>query len=352
MLVPGTMQALRIFTVTAYTMGTGLRRYWWLFACIMALFAIAAVRYTPPSDPAPAVVHAPAPRPLQLGPGQWPDAAVSSNGQLPEIAADTVPPGGLAIDAAQRLVINRALRDVFDYFLLGGHPGPRSLHVQQLLAHLSSVLPPAAFNEAQRLVRNYLVYLDEHDQLLARYGAAPVYAEERLAAADFDRIDAWIAARARLRTSLLGRDAAEQWFAEEEKRERGKLAALRNHGSDSSLTENRNAGADPVRQPSSDMRNAQPHDTPLNVRREHIVSQFGEAAGLRFDTLERAESAWQQRYADYRRQVEQILAHAGVADIDRMRQIDILRAQSFPDEAERLRARALDSHAGPADQMR
>lgn len=257
------------------------------------------------------------------------------------MASDTTPPDGLSITADQHLVINKALHDVIDYFLLGGFPGERATHVEQLLAHMKSVLPAPAYAEAAQIVQKYLVYLEEHDKLLARQATPPTDPGAGMASMDLDRIAAWIAQRARLRQSVLGIDVAQAWYGDEETEAQQKLAELRSRTPGSAASTP--VDTDPLQQTAASLRDLRAKGASQDAQRAVIAQRFGEQAAQRFDVMEHEEQAWQERYATYRREADKISRQSGIAATDRASQIDALRAQTFSAEPERLRAQALDS---------
>jgi lipase chaperone LimK len=249
-------------------------------------------------------------------------------------------PGGLAVTPDQKLVINRALRDVIDYFLFGGHPGQRAAHVARLDAHLKAALPPPAYGEAMAIVRNYLSYIEAHDQLLARESQPAASADSALAPMDLDRIAAWVAQRTRLRQNFLGLKVTEIWFGAEQSETETDLAALRKRGAGSA--DPVTSDTDPLQQASTTLDTMRTKGASQQAQRLYIAARFGEDAARRFDADAREEQAWQTRYADYRQAADRIRRQAGIDPAERIRQIEALQGQMFATEPERLRARALD----------
>ena len=126
------------------------------------------------------------------------------------------PDDQLAVDSYQRLVVNEALLATFNHYLLKqAGPGDRA----ELLAYLKQRLPAPAFDEAQRLADGYIAYMHVHDtQLAAQWsGTAPK---------DLASISTWIAQREQLRQSMLGTEATQAWFQNEDSRLRQALAEL------------------------------------------------------------------------------------------------------------------------------
>ncbi|MEO6921138.1 MAG: lipase secretion chaperone [Collimonas sp.] len=269
----------------------------------------------------------------RIGPGQWREASVAA-----PTVTDTSPPPGLAVDANQHLQVNRALRDVFDYYLLGGLPGSRPEHMAQLLAYLKSSLPASAYADGERLARAYVAYLTAHDALLEKQSVPVITPDSKMAALDADRMAAWLSQLSRLRQDTLGIDVAKIWFGDEEAESQRMLAALRS-GAKTGL----NAGAaDPVQKGFDDLRQLRQQGASQQAQHDMMAQQFGPAAAQRFDQLGQEEQAWQDRYTRYRQAADQIRQQSGTAEEDRNRQIEALRNQTFSDDAERMRARGLD----------
>lgn len=307
---------------------------------LLAIYLVLPERQEPaPTAPVPQVQIG---MPVRFGPGVWTDPAPPS-APAPEAASiDTDAPGGLATTPDKRLVINKALKDVADYFLLGGHAGTRAAHMERLLAHLRARLPSPAFEEAAQITRNYLKYLDTHDTLLVRAAPPPVTMDSVLPSTDVERIAAWLAQRARLRQDLLGMQVAQAWFADEEAADQQLLSAMRQHGGlpstqTSSAAQSGSEGLQALRE-----RNAS-----YETQRAYVASHFGEQAAQRFDAIEGKEQAWKARYATYRQTVENLRRQPGIDAGERTRLIDALRAQTFATEPERLRAGNLDALPPP-----
>lgn len=265
---------------------------------------------------------------VRFGPGVWTEA-----GHVPGSGgAGTSAPEGLTVTADQHLVINRALKDAFDYFLLGGHLGAREEHSTKLLAHLKASLPVPALQEAEKIIRSYVAYLDAHDTLLARETIPALNPDSVLTSQEVERISAWLAQRAQLRQELLGMHIAQAWFGEEEIRDQQVVAAMRQRGTTAS----------------AQMQDMSEKNASYGEQREHVRSRFGEQAAQRFDAIEGQERAWKTRYAGYRQAVDNILRQPGLDAAERARQVTTLRQQTFTTEQERLRAENLDNLPPPA----
>jgi lipase chaperone LimK len=308
-----------------------------LLAVVIGLLAYALIWFcsSEPAVPASSMQPSvPATRPDRFDLGQW-SGTVAENAST---TADTSPPEGLEAGADQHLRINRALRDVFDYYLLSGLPGSRAEHLAQLLAHLKAGLPALAYADAEPIAYSYVAYLAAHDALLARQSVPVVTLDSKLAAPDAERMAAWLSQLSRLRQNMLGVEVARVWYADEEAESQRTLAALRS-GAKIILSA---GAADPAQKGFDDLRLLRQQGASEQVQRDMMEQQFGAAAAKRFDRLEQEELAWQERYAQYRQAADQIRRQAGSAEVDRTQQIDSLRTQAFSNDAERMRAQALD----------
>ncbi|PPK42041.1 hypothetical protein B0G57_12250 [Trinickia symbiotica] len=113
---------------------------------------------------------------------------------------------GLAIGEGHRLILNGALLDLIDSFLLQNADDDR---VDQLRRYLKGKLPTAAYGEAVGIVERYQTYMKAHDDLLAAQNLGHV---GDASAIDIDRIAIWRQQRDRLRRSILGDDIVQAWY--------------------------------------------------------------------------------------------------------------------------------------------
>jgi lipase chaperone LimK len=252
---------------------------------------------------------------------------------LPITHPDTLPPDGLAMDAQRHLVINPALHLIFDYFLLGGHPGPRSNHIFLLQSHLKEKLPEPAISEALHVLDSYLHYLQEHDKLLERVSAEPGAEPEP------EKIRSWIAQRARLRQNVLGVEVTKIWFADEDAEMQRALLALSQ--ADSAKTRDQAAPGGDSLQYAGDRLNQLREQGASPAQEQAVVAeQFGDAAALRLEKFQREDQVWQARLTAFQRAAAALRKQTGQDPNQRERQLQALLTSSFPLEEERLRARA------------
>lgn len=200
---------------------------------------------------------------------------------------DTMAPGGLATTTDHRLVVNRALRAVIEYFLLGGHPGEQATHLTNLFVHLQSKLPLPASHEAVQIAQNYLTYLQEHDKLLAHESMPASGCDTIILTMDIDRISAWTAQRAWLRQSVFGIGVAQIWFGQEEAETRLQIEEMRKRSTD--MPRPGTADINPLQQGSDQLRAMRANSVSLDTQREYVLAQFGPQAAQRFDAPEQEE---------------------------------------------------------------
>ncbi|HWV07791.1 hypothetical protein [Ralstonia sp.] len=111
----------------------------------------------------------------------------------------------LAITEQQTLVVDTALLNVFNTFLLK----PDGDRAEQLAVYLKSKLPPTALAEAVQLAERYQAYMQAHDELLA---AQHLSGNIQAATVDIDRIAIWREQRDRLRQRVLGDRVVQAWY--------------------------------------------------------------------------------------------------------------------------------------------
>jgi lipase chaperone LimK len=129
----------------------------------------------------------------------------------PQVMRDTK----IAVDAAGHLVPDRALRRLMDEFLVKGNPSERQAKEVQLRELLRDRLKLSAAGEADRLVTDYLAYLNVEQQMLSRERFTQPDASG-LTDEQVQHLLAWQKRRADLRQRMLGTSAASAWFDEED----------------------------------------------------------------------------------------------------------------------------------------
>ncbi len=278
-------------------------------------------------------------------------AAARPVGPLPASLAGSQAPG-VRVDADGRLVIEPALRDLFEYFLSTlGEEGLEEIGAR-LAMHLRSHLPPEAAEQAWQIYNDYLGYRAS----LANQPAVPLD--------DLTVTRARLEDVAALRRAQLGNEVADAFFAAEEAYDRYTLESLlvqRDSNLDADAKAERIAALEaslPGELLAARREATRIGDTGAEVERLRAagaseaevyaarVDALGADAAERLAALDREEARWKARYDDYRRQRAAIVEAPGLSAGDREQQLEALRARLF-DEQEILRVRALDGTAAP-----
>lgn len=246
---------------------------------------------------------------------------------------DTQRDGSLQVDENGNLVVDRGIRDLFDYHLttLGEH-GIDAIrkHLLKLFQH---ELPLAAARQAAQLLDAYLQYRERSGELQRQYPAL----DESNA---FSTISDYFAQRENLRHQLFAQEAVDAFFAADQASEREALPKLQRLAGEIApvaleSTEIQNNYAR-YRQAMRSGETVNPADN--DALRTEL---FGHEASTRLAALDQRRSDWRSRLASYREQKQQLLVAAAQAGLDPSRLLQQLRQSQF-NEREILRVRALD----------
>lgn len=281
-----------------------------------------------------------------------PKSAITSSAaeRLPQAAAParedslrgTEVDGQLRVDAAGRLVADRELRRLFDYFLARlGERSPEQIRAD-LLAWLQqqTALSASVRAEALQLFDRY-VELQRASAALGRSGDL---------LADLERLRA-------LRRRELGDELARAWFGEEEDYAAltaQRLALARDASLDPATRSARLAELDAQTDPQQREARAQSTDFQLALaqttqmdaqqlspaqRAQQRSELWGEAAAERLAELDQQELDWNLRLRAYARAREQLLADSGLSPA--VREVKLQKLLLDFSEAERRRVLAL-----------
>lgn len=250
--------------------------------------------------------------------------------------------GGVRIDAQGRVVRDRELRRLFDYFLARlGERSPERIR-EDLLQWLQQQpqLDAAARADVIALYDRY-VELQRASAALGNSGDL---------SADLQRLRA-------LRERELGRELAQAWFGEEQDyaaQTLARLAVARDASLDPSVRAQRlaeiDASLDPsqrdARSDSTDFQNAVAQSRQFDAdaastaqRAEQRRLRWGDAAAVRLAELDQQEASWQLRLQAYAQAREQVFADRGLTPAQRDGRLARL-LDDFSD-AERRRVLAL-----------
>lgn len=274
---------------------------------------------------------------------------------LPASLQGTEVDGALEVDADGHLLINNAVRRVFDYFLTAVGEEPLDTVLARLRAYIRDQLPPAAAAEAESMLAGYLAY----KEALAGMGDAGQPAGGRVDAAT---VRANLAQARALRVDHMPAAVADAFYADEDAMndymldrvlilqdtqltpaERATRLAAREAQLPASLreaTHTVNQYQD-LQVLTRDWQERRGTDAELREIRENLL---GAEAADRLEALARERAEWDGRMAAWLRARAAVQAATGLAEADRQRQVDQLRAEHFRDE-ELPRVQALERMA-------
>lgn len=254
--------------------------------------------------------------------------------------------GEMRADADGNLVIEPDIRRVFDYFLSAVGEDDVEQVKARIALHLAEMLPDSAARQAWELFERYEAYgeameaMPQHDGTVAGMGES-------------------LKQRQQLRQEWLGQNVAEAFYGFEDAFDNYTLERMAVQQDESlsaeeqatrlqALEDNLPAPVREVRQRANlpvqvsqevaALREAGATDHEIRALREVAL---GREAAERLEALDRQRTQWDQRYANYRRQVAEIAA-SGLAPEDQETEVTRLRESTF-DEQEQRRVRALDS---------
>lgn len=269
----------------------------------------------------------------------------SELGPMPTSLSGTSVDGDLQVSANGDLLINPAIRQVFDYFLTA--LGEESLEdIQARLAgYLSDQLPPQAARQAWALYEQYMALRDAMEQLPEHDGSVTA-------------MRAAISQRHDMQQAYLGPEVADAFYGLDMTYDRYMIERQ-------ALLEDDDLSPAEREQQLANLEQSLPqgmqqmlHDTRAPVKleqrtqalREQGASEaeiralreqtFGAQAAERFEALEQQRQEWDQRYGAYRQQREQLI-NSGLSHTDQQVALARLQQQLF-EENELARVQALD----------
>lgn len=315
------------------------RERYWLGAA--ALAGAALVWYWPTGDSpavqAPPAAAAPTPHDT-FGLARWNNGPRQPS-ELP--LDDQLAPSSLSTDASGNLVVDAPLRVLFEFFLVRGDGADLDARAAQLRTHLERQVSGAAGEQARTLVARYTAYMRAHDELLASQrialaaGAAPT-------AQQVEQLATWQQQRARLRQSTFGPAIASRWFGADDAELAQAVTDLRastGAGMGVGAGTSAGAGAGNEAEPDSNtLRERRLHDATWQAARDTDTGDLLARATQSYEAAAGEERDWRTHYLRYRADAALLTAIAGTDA--RRRQLEALQARTFPNERERIRARA------------
>ncbi len=267
---------------------------------------------------------------------------------LPRSLEGTEVAGDLREDERGQLVVNRGVRDVFDYFLSSRGEQPDAVLDARIRAYVKHRLGAPAAQQALALLDAYLGYLQQQDILATQAGgAATMDIRDRMTTLD------------RLRARSFTPDVVQAFFEQEQRYDQytvDKVAVF----NDTSLT--------PVQKAAKlkALRMALPADLQANLdatevaQSLHTVTQewrqrggtapelriiresvVGKDAADRLESLDRETQEWDARMQAYLQARAAILADVSLAESTKQERVHALRMAGFS-SGEQLRVETLE----------
>lgn len=307
--------------------------------------AVAAV-----SPPVTSTPRAGAPAPRRDVPGAAPTEAASDAPALPPTPSslqDTEEDGSVQVDASGHLVVSAELRRLFDYYLSAmGEEGLPAIRERILASLRAKNLPAAAMDEVVRVLDDYLAYRDAARAFASNQRGAALDVSARLEAlrelrrehlgpwaeglfGDEERVDAVSVERMKLQQDTT--------LSPEEREHR--IAALEEQ-LPAEYRASRDEALRPLQQQTVERELVESGATAEDLR-QHRLATVGPEATERLEAMDREESEWKRRLAEFRSRRE-ALGQSEPNPAARQAAVQRLLFDSFTPE-ERLRVEALDA---------
>lgn len=298
------------------------------------------------------------------GMSSWMSASVGANAShtpaptfktglegMPQSLAGTEVAGDLREDEHGQLIVNRGVRDVFDYFLSSRGEQPDAVLDARIRAYVKHRLGATAAQQALTLLDAYLGYLQQLDGLSTQArGGATLEIGERLAALE------------RLRVSSFTSDVVQAFFGQEQLYEHytvDKMAVVNDRGltpvqkaaklkalrmalpADLQANLDATEVAQGLQAVTQEWRQRGGTVAELRVIRESVV---GKEAADRLEALDRDNQEWDSRVQAYLQARANVLADASLADSVKQERVQALRSAGFSN-GEQLRVQTFERMA-------
>lgn len=266
-------------------------------------------------------------------------------GELPRSLQGTAVDGGVDLDAQRKLVIGESLRRLFDYFLATAGEETLEQIRARIAFYLQQQLPLDAAMQGWAILGQYLAYKDALADLPGHDGS-------------YDGMLASLREQRELRDTLLGPTLSSAFFqAEDEYADFALQHVTHLRDPELSAEEKERLTQELLATlPEDSRREIEATGAPVRVEQQVEMlrqqgaseadvwqlreQQFGSAAAGRLAQLDQTRAEWEQRYGEYRQQLQQIETSA-LADTERQEAVARLRAITFS-EQEMKRVEALD----------
>lgn len=274
-----------------------------------------------------------------------PDLGEDGLANLPSSLRGTAVDGRLQASDDGRLVIEHAVRRVFDYFLsiIGEEPADTVLN--RLQRYFQANLPASAVIDAEQLLARYLAWQAAAGEL--GDGAMPAAMQLQP-----EQMRARLALMESLQVQHLGETAAAAFFGDENRYNRYTLDRLALMARQDLAPAERQLQLQQLRAnlpPGMQTLTAglsqspPPAGTPRTAaeRYQRRAEAFGDEAAQRLQALDQKRAQWDRRLEQWLRQRQQILASSGLDPETQQRRLALARQQHF-DEREVRRVQALE----------
>jgi len=254
-----------------------------------------------------------------FGPGTLNGSAPGDSLNKPRAPAVLRPPRGLASSDGRQLLINPALHEVFDFFLL--QQGGANADVD-LRDYLEASLPHPACIQAMEIFEHYQAYMRAHDSLLSSQNFGDV--GSAVPVPDIGRLVAWREQRDRMRLGMLGEQVVSVWYREDDNRFAEALEALRQR----------------VGNAATAMASAKDGQG-MNQAGEEELQEIVASEIKSFSARQQEQTLWAAHFQTYADAAARIRRESGPSPAEREGKIRELLESLFATEADRQRARDL-----------
>lgn len=274
-----------------------------------------------------------------------PDLGEDGLANLPSSLRGTAVDGRLQASDDGRLVIEHAVRRVFDYFLsiIGEEPADTVLN--RLQRYFQANLPASAVVDAEQLLARYLAWQAAAGEL--GDGATPAAMQLQP-----EQMRARLALMESLQVQHLGETAAAAFFGDENRYNRYTLDRLALMAREDLAPAERQqqlqqlrANLPPeIRALTPGLSQSPPSTSVVQTTAERYqrrAAAFGDEAAQRLQALDQKRAQWDRRLEQWLQQRQQILASTGLDPSTQQRRLALARQQHF-DERELRRVQALE----------
>ncbi len=269
---------------------------------------------------------------------------------------DTQIDGALREDENGNLVVERGVRDLFDYFMTGV-AGERPLEeiIHSIFLYIDETLSPSAAKQAKELLENYVDYEMAQEAYHNSLTMNP-YSLEGMEAVNY--YEALLDHREQLRSDYLGNNAREQFYGDEEAYDRFTLERMRLARSQISEEQKEIAYEQLVEQLPNSIKPWYKEqekiysylDEELNksselvssldkekTRQDRIV-KYGPEAANRLEELEKKNHEWDSRIKNYINVRDDILSSEALSETEKQEQLQKFIIDNF-DKKEQMRVK-------------